>query len=86
MYLLSDLLDVVGDMPDVVLLVKLHPMTDQNLHNKYKLMIKGKNVNGPAAKTVVVAETPIPEISLKRRAAVHGNIIRSLNKFWKMVK
>ncbi|OGC25369.1 hypothetical protein A2291_03095 [candidate division WOR-1 bacterium RIFOXYB2_FULL_42_35] len=45
MYLLSDLLDVVGDMPDVVLIVKLHPMTDQNLHNKYKLMIKGKNVN-----------------------------------------
>src|SRR3989344_7725632 len=45
-----------------------------------KIIVKGKSVNGPAAKTVVVAETPIPEISLKRRVAVHGNIIRSLNK------
>ncbi len=51
-----------------------------------KIIVKGKNVNGPAAKTVVVAETPIPEISLKRRVAVHGDIIKSLNKFWKMVK
>lgn len=51
-----------------------------------KIVVKGKNVNGPAAKTVVVAETPIPEISLKRRAAVHGDIIKSLDKFWKMVK
>jgi len=51
-----------------------------------KIIVKGKDVNGPAARTVVVAETPIPEISLKRRVAVHGNIIRSLNKFWKMVK
>ncbi len=51
-----------------------------------KIIVKGKNINGPAAKTVVVAETPIPEISLKRRVAVHGDIIKSLNKFWKMVR
>ncbi|MFA6534508.1 MAG: hypothetical protein WCT37_05070 [Patescibacteria group bacterium] len=60
---------------------------DELLTSK-KIWLKGKVVPGPASPTGIVVETLTASVgfSLTKRLRLHGEILRSLPKFWKMVK
>lgn len=47
-----------------------------------KIIINGKLVKGPKAKTVIVVETPTIGVSLERRITAHNMVIQSLENFF----
>lgn len=50
------------------------------------LIVDGQAVAGPAAKSVVVVETPASRLSLPARIDIHANVIAALERFWGLVQ
>ena len=47
-----------------------------------KLIVDGREQAGPAAKTVIVVETPTRGVPLAKRVDAHGAVIRALGELW----
>jgi hypothetical protein len=54
---------------------------DELLASK-KIFVNGRIINGPAAKSVIVIETPSRRIPLKKRVRAHSMIIKNLKRYF----
>lgn len=53
---------------------------------KERIIVNNRILKKPSAKTVIVVETTVHNIPLKKRVKVHSKIIKSIPKFWNMAK
>jgi predicted deacylase len=51
-----------------------------------KEIIKGKKINGPNAKSVIVVETTSIRVPLKKRVNAHSTILKNSKKFYEIAK
>ncbi len=55
---------------------------DELLGNARQIIVKGKIIQKPIARVSLVIETPIVNVSLKKRIQAHSNIIKQLRTLW----
>jgi len=64
----------------------VHDDSLDELISSKKIIIKGKQVDGPDAKSVIVIETNTVNIPIEKRVAAHEEILLSSEKFFNMAK